>query len=201
MNWLAHLLLADPDTDFRIAAILPDFMDATVLNALPVQFQPEIQRHRAIDAFTDEYPAFRRSVSRLNPPFRRYGGIVVDVFYDHFITTNWAEYLPLSLDEFLNTVALSFQRCRDWLPDDTVQNLQRVLGESWLSSYGELHGVGNALSRIGRRFKRHFDLSPCVTQLDEHYKLYSDDFEEFFDALLAHLKTGPKSCKPLLHLA
>jgi hypothetical protein len=89
MNWLAHLFLSDPEPACRIGNLLPDFLSANVLAGLPAAFQRGIAQHRRIDAYTDAHPVFRRSVQRFAPPFRRYGGVLVDIFYDHFLARDW----------------------------------------------------------------------------------------------------------------
>src|SRR5688572_8345575 len=92
MNWLAHLLLAEPTPQFRLGAILPDLVSMQVLAGLPPDFQRGIRQHRQVDAYTDSHAIFRRSVQRLDPPFRRFGGILVDIFYDHFIARDWQSF-------------------------------------------------------------------------------------------------------------
>ena len=89
MNWLAHLHLSEPTSAFRLGNVLPDLVPARDLANLPEAFQRGIKCHHRIDAFTDAHPKFRQSVARLSPRFRRFGGIIVDVFYDHFLAVNW----------------------------------------------------------------------------------------------------------------
>ena len=48
--------------------------------------------HRAIDTYTDAHPIFRESTNRLNGKFHHYSGVIVDVFYDHFLPKNWNKY-------------------------------------------------------------------------------------------------------------
>src|SRR5688572_426656 len=100
MNWLAHLLLSEPTPEFRIGNLLPDLLPASELQTLSPIFRRGVECHRRIDAFTDTHPVFRRSVARLVPPHRRFGGVLIDLFYDHFLATNWRQYSPIPLDEF-----------------------------------------------------------------------------------------------------
>src|SRR5438445_178705 len=104
MNWLAHLHLSEPSAAFRLGNLLPDMVGARELAALPAEFQRGAKCHHRIDAFTDVHPKFRQSVARLSPRFRRFGGIIVDVCYDHFLAADWAAHseVPLgeSVDEF-----------------------------------------------------------------------------------------------------
>src|SRR5687767_5374896 len=100
MNWLAHLLLSEPTPAFRLGSILPDLVSSPLLADMPSKFQRGIQRHLQVDAYTDSHAIFRRSVQRLNPPFRRFGGILIDVFYDHFLSLDWHSFSHTPLPEF-----------------------------------------------------------------------------------------------------
>ena len=45
--------------------------------------------HRRIDNFADTHPAFRRSRGRVSAARRRVGGVMVDMFYDHFLARHY----------------------------------------------------------------------------------------------------------------
>ena len=47
---------------------------------------------RRIDSFADTHPAFRRSRARVSEVRRRFGGIMVDMFYDHFLAVHWQRF-------------------------------------------------------------------------------------------------------------
>ena len=52
---------------------------------LPTDIQKGIVLHRAIDTYTDIHPVFRQSTKRLHERYHHYSGVIVDVFYDHFL--------------------------------------------------------------------------------------------------------------------
>src|SRR4051794_25859022 len=56
MNWLAHLFLSEPDTDFRLGNLLADSIARAERPSLPQNFQRGIHQHIKIDAFTDTHP-------------------------------------------------------------------------------------------------------------------------------------------------
>jgi len=80
MNWLAHLFLSEKTPDSLMGNLLPDFLRNAELQALPREFDRGIRLHRIVDAFTDSHPVVLQSRRRLSPPYRRYAGIVVDMF-------------------------------------------------------------------------------------------------------------------------
>jgi acyl carrier protein phosphodiesterase len=56
--------------------------------------------HRRIDSFSDTHAAFRRSRARVSEVRRRFGGIMVDMFYDHFLAVHWQRFSPEPLTAF-----------------------------------------------------------------------------------------------------
>src|SRR4026208_598678 len=109
MNWLAHLYLSEPTPAFRIGNLLPDLVPASELVDLPGDFRRGVEQHRRIDAFTDSHPIVRRSMNRVSPPFRRFAGVLVDVFYDHILAREWNSFSSGPLSEFAQEVYSSFE--------------------------------------------------------------------------------------------
>ena len=187
MNWLAHLVLSDRSPTFRIGNLLPDLMTRTELEAAPEVFQAGIQCHRCIDVFTDAHRLVRQSARRLSPTNRRFAPILIDIFYDHFLSRNWGDHCSQPLDDFLHEVYSSFDQRRAELPMVTSDILQRMRAENWLGSYGEIAGVRLTLERVARRFRRPVQLGDAVLELEKNYDPLKADFEEFFPELRAYI--------------
>ncbi|MGV3663032.1 MAG: ACP phosphodiesterase [Prosthecobacter sp.] len=188
MNWLAHLYLSEPDAAFRVGNLLPDWLPPRELVDLPEEFQRGIARHRQIDAFTDKHPIFRRSIGRFERPFRRYGAVLTDVFYDHFLSQRWCDHCPDSLTDFVHEFYASVDTIREGIPPQAWEVLEHMRARDWLCSYGDLPGIATTLRRMSGRLRFPFDLAASVPVLEEKYDAFRADFEEFFPELLAHLK-------------
>lgn len=186
MNWLAHLVLSESSPEYRVGNVLADLLPIADLRALPEPFQAGIARHRAIDSFTDRHPAFRRSVARLDPPFRRYGGVIVDIFYDHLLTAHWPEHSEAQLDEFVAQFHDDVDRCRDAIPRDALAVMRRMRTDEWLTSYGDVAGVRLTLDRIAKRLRRPLQLGGAAEYLDRHHDAFDADFGEFFPLIRSH---------------
>src|ERR1700722_4398439 len=126
MNWLAHLLLSGPSSAARIGGILPDFAKPPELKSLAPEFQQGIRLHYQIDAFTDTHDIFKRSVRRIAPTARRFGGVIVDVFYDHFLSVSWKSYSEQSLEDFVEDVYVSFEVHRNDIPLPVMERFQQM---------------------------------------------------------------------------
>jgi len=191
MNWLAHLYLSEPTPASRIGNLLPDFASAPELAALPSLFQQGIAQHRRIDAFTDSHPVVRRSLQRIEPPFRRFGGILCDIFYDHFLARDWESYSPEPLPDFARSVYVSFDTFSGVLPPEVCSRLAQMRTDDWLCSYRELAGISRALERTGARFRRPVPLGEALAVLEQHYDAFHADFREFFPELQSHVASVP----------
>jgi acyl carrier protein phosphodiesterase len=191
MNWLAHLHLSEPSAEFQLGNVLPDMLAARELAALPAAFQRGVKCHHAIDAFTDAHPVFRRSVARLSPAYRRFGGIIVDVFYDHFLAANWPAHSPRPLRGCVDAFYASFDVHRADLPVSVWPVLERMREQDWLGSYGDLAGVRIALNRIGCRLRRPRELGACEPELERDYSRFAEDFAAFYPELRAHVAGAP----------
>jgi acyl carrier protein phosphodiesterase len=187
MNWLAHLHLSEPAAEFRLGNLLPDLVGARELAGLPEPFQRGVKCHRLIDAFTDGHALFRRSVARLSPAYRRFGGIIMDVFYDHCLASDWSGHSSQPLRECVDEFYDSFDLHRSELPASVWPVLERMREQDWLGSYGDLSGVELALNRIGRRLRRPRALGECDSELKRHYADLKRDFDCFYPELKAYL--------------
>lgn len=190
MNWLAHALLSENTSVFRLGNLLPDFLTAAELNQLDPVFQPGVACHRRIDAFTDQHPVVRGSVRRFAPAYRRVAPVLVDVFYDHFLSADWAQYSAQPLEAFVAEVYESFARHRSQLPESLWPPLERMRAEDWLGSYRDFDGLRCTLTRMERRFRRRVDLVGGVAELERNYSELRADFREFFPALHAAVTTN-----------
>lgn len=197
MNWLAHLVLSDRSPSFRIGNLLPDLMTRSELEVVPQRFRAGIECHRRIDAFTDAHPVVRRSRQRLSPPHRRFGPILSDIFYDHYLSVKWTQHWPQPLDEFLREVYGSFDDHLAQLPSVADGVFQRMRAENWLGSYREIAGVRLTLERVARRLRRPVQLGDAVLELERHYETLKNDFEEFFPELRAHVEARYASANSL----
>ena len=189
MNWLSHLFLSEPNPAFRIGNLLPDLAPMSALSGLPTEFLRGIRQHRQIDAFTDSHAIFRRSISRVGPEFRRYGGILVDIFYDHFLTVEWPRLCAVPLEPFTEEVYSSFETHRHEIPAEAYEHLERMKSGNWLCAYGDLDGVALTLNRISQRLRKPVPLENAVSVFRSDYAGFRDDFAAFFPELVSHVQT------------
>jgi acyl carrier protein phosphodiesterase len=113
MNFLAHLYLADRRPDALLGSLMGDFVKGPLQGRFPPELTRALSQHRKVDAFTDAHPMVRVSRARMPPARRRFAGIMVDVFYDHFLALHWEDYADQPLEAFAHEVyaLLRTRRC------------------------------------------------------------------------------------------
>ncbi len=183
MNYLAHLLLAEPSREGLLGSLLGDFVKGPLGDRYPEQLRRGIVLHRAIDSFTDAHPMHRTSRNRIRGPRRRYAGIIVDVCYDHFLCRRWSDYSDEDLVTFVERVYDVLREHRGSLPDRLERIAPHMIADDWLRSYHDLDNVGRALDGIARRLRRGSPLAGAVVEIEASYAAFEDDFRGFFPEL------------------
>lgn len=184
MNFLAHLLLAgDSDAD-RIGALMGDFVKGPLPGALPPDLAAGVALHRSVDSFADAHGAFRRSRSRVSAERRRYGGILVDMFYDHLLARHWRRFHDQPLADFAQEAYALLRQNAASLPPRLAGLLPAMAANDWLTSYAEMESIGVALERMGRRLRRENPLGEGITELERDYAAFEADFFEFLPEAL-----------------
>lgn len=190
MNFLAHLALAENDSEARVGQVLADFVSAGSIGTFPRGIQDGILAHQRIDSFSDTHPAFASARWRLHPPYRRYGGVLVDVYFDHFLARGWTRFGNGDpLPDFAASCYRSLNAYRHLGPDRFGVAVKAMARDNWLVSYAELRGVDRALRGIAKRCKYDNPLGSGVSVLEANYEGLRSDFELFFPQLRSFAET------------
>jgi acyl carrier protein phosphodiesterase len=191
MNWLAHILLSESNVESRLGNLLGDLVKGKDLEGLNPNLRQGIARHYAIDRFTDSHPVVKISKQRIDKEYSKFAGILIDIFYDHFLAKNWKSYSDARLSDFTAEIYSSFQNYPEEIPLLARQKIAQIIDEDWLTSYQHLSGVENALSRIDDRIKARMGdkikLVDAMTILDREYTNLDTDFNLFFPELQQHI--------------
>src|SRR3974390_2866737 len=151
MNWLAHVFLSEPRVEFQLGNLLADVIKRPARDEYGEYFVRGPERHRAIDAYTDAHPAVRRSRSRISSTYRRFSGVLIDIFYDHLLASMWDRYADTPLAAFTAEFYEASRKCRLMLPAPAQRVLDGIRRYDLLSAYAEIDGVETALRRLSQR--------------------------------------------------
>ncbi|GAB3847003.1 acyl carrier protein phosphodiesterase [Hymenobacter terrigena] len=189
MNFLAHLFLSGSPasatySDILLGNFIADSVPGRQLENYPPDVQAGIRLHRAIDTFTDQHPVVRRSTQRLRAAgYGKYAGVISDMFLDHFLAHNFAEYSPESLPGFTRRVYALLTAREAEMPPRVQQMLVYMVQHNWLLGYAEIEGMRRALSGLSRRALAGSGMETAATELVANYAEYEADFRAFFPEL------------------
>ena len=184
MNYLAHLYLSEPNEDAWLGSLLGDFVKGPLDGRYGEDITRAIALHRKIDSFTDAHPVVLRSKSRVSADRRRYAGIMIDMFYDHFLAKYWHEFQDEPLAEFSARIYAMLGQRHAMLPERLQRMAPMMAQWNWLASYADVQSIHTALDRMGRRLKRQNRLLDSADELLEHYAELESDFRIFMPQVL-----------------
>lgn len=156
------------------------------------KLDPEIARgvelHRAIDHFTDHHQVVSQSKDRLRPAYRHYAGVIVDVFYDHYLARQWSGYHAASLEDFAAHVYATMQELQHLLPESLQQMLPYMIRGNWLVGYSHIEGIQRTLTGMSRRTTHVSRMDEAINDLRKYYKEFGQEFDAFFPELQKHVQ-------------
>ncbi|MGQ7947528.1 acyl carrier protein phosphodiesterase [Flavobacterium sp. WC2509] len=183
MNFLAHIYLSGDHELVKIGNFMADGIRGKQFENYHSEIQKGIILHRFIDTYTDSHPVFRKSTKRLHENYHHYAGVIVDVFYDHFLAKNWNQYSEEKLEEF---VARFYQSLRDNydLLSERIQGITPYMIEhNWLVSYQTVEGIHRILTQMDSRTKNESKMRFASNELKEYYEDFELEFSTFFEDL------------------
>ncbi len=183
MNFLAHFLLAKNTSESRVGNFLGDFVKGTpesLTDKYPQEIIAGIIMHRKVDVFTDSHASFHAGKLLLNPARRRFAGIVLDIFTDHFLAMHWNRYSDLSLSEYNTEIYDSLKAHWKLLPEDAKKVGKWMCEDEWFEKYASIDGIEKALIGMSRR-KPNFE--PIADSIID-FKASYDDFQIHSQTLL-----------------
>jgi acyl carrier protein phosphodiesterase len=178
MNFLFHMLLSGDDDQGLAGNFMGDFVKGTLADRFPDRIRQGLALHRGIDSFASRDELFQRSRLRLHPHYGLYRGVLVDLFYDHFLVVEWNNWSEEPFDEYLARSRSIIEDQRGELPE-RLQGLVPTIFEELLPSYGTVAGIARALERMSRRVVRENPLAGAESQLELNYEGLRTDFRDF----------------------
>lgn len=190
MNYLAHCYFSTGTQNSLYGNLLGDFVKGKNHGYVDPEIIKGIVLHRAIDKFTDNHPIVSHSKDRISKERKRFSGIMIDVFYDHFLAMHWDNFS--SSDFELQT--------RNWyeklnaeteieLPERMLISIQRMKQNDWFAKYKTFDGISAAINGISKRIKFENKLAGGGKELEQNYSDLESDFNDFFPELIEYVQT------------
>ncbi|NMH26230.1 acyl carrier protein phosphodiesterase [Flavobacterium solisilvae] len=188
MNFLAHIYLSGDNDLLKIGNFMADSIRGNSYENYPDEIKKGILLHRSIDSFTDMHPVYRKSKHRLHEKYGHYSGVIMDIFYDHFLAKNWANYSNKKLEEYADEFYQLLQDNYDLLTDKIQGMMPYMIARNWLVSYASISGLEMILFQMDHRTKNRVAMHEAIVELQEFYLEFETEFTLFFEELQQHCK-------------
>lgn len=184
MNFLAHIYLSNSNELLTIGNFAADGVRGRNYKHFPEAMQAGIKLHREIDTFTDAHQIVRQSTKRLHKNYGHYSGVIVDIFYDHFLAKNWSKYSDIPLAEYIDTFYKSLIKNKAHLPERFKVLTPLMIKNNWLLSYATIDGIQLVLDGMNKRTNGLSKMNEATKELKTHYTAFENDFTAFFNELI-----------------
>lgn len=152
----------------------------------PEEIKKGVLLHRSIDSFTDMHPVYRQSKHRLHEKYGHYSGVIMDIFYDHFLAKNWANYSNKKLEEYADEFYQLLRDNYDLLTAKIQGMMPYMIARNWLVSYASISGLEMILFQMDHRTKNRVAMHEAIVELQEFYLEFEAEFTQFFIELQEH---------------
>jgi len=184
MNYLSHLFLAEDTDESKIGNLLGDFVKGRLNDDFSPEIIKGIKTHRKIDFFTDSHDTIKETKRLISPERRKYSGVLVDIFFDHFLTVQWERYSDKDFDLFIVDTYKILLKYQDIYPLKGKALIPRIVQKDWLRKYGDFDGLSLVFERMSERVKRKNPLKGSEQELRDNYSEIEKNFNIFFPEII-----------------
>lgn len=186
MNFLAHIYLSGDNDLVKIGNFMADSIRGHSYDVYPEDIQKGILLHRSIDSFTDTHLIYRQSKHRLHEKYGHYSGVIMDIFYDHFLAKNWKTYSDENLDDYAEKFYLLLKENYDVLTERVKGMMPYLIARNWFVSYSTIAGLEIIMFQMDHRTKNRVDMHESMVELQKYYSEFENEFTLFFEELRQH---------------
>jgi acyl carrier protein phosphodiesterase len=186
MNFLAHIYLSGENNSIKIGNFMADSIRGHSYDVYPEEIQKGILLHRSIDSFTDMHPTFRQSKHRLHEKYGHYSGVIMDIFYDHFLAKNWSIYSDEKLEDYADNFYYLLKDNYDVLTEKVKSMIPYMFARNWLVSYASIDGLQMIMFHMDHRTKNRVNMHESIVELKQYYTEFEQEFTQFFEELRQH---------------
>jgi len=187
MNYLAHVFLSGDNEEIVIGNFIGDYVKGINFRKYSDSIKKGILLHRDIDVFTDRNKIVRKSKSLLQNKYGKYAGIIIDIFYDHFLAKNWEKFSSLPLKDFTENLHKILNKYFEILPEKVKQFVPSFIDNNWIEYYRSVAGIKQVLKRMSSITTLPDETSYAINVLKDNYSILESDFLDYFPELTGYV--------------
>lgn len=185
MNYLAHIFLSGANEEVLVGNFIGDYVKGFELGRYTEAMRKGIMLHRHIDSYTDTNVIVKRSKVRLIEKYRKYSGIIIDIFYDHFLVNAWPAYCQEPIEDFIHNVHNILSKHINVLPEAVRLFLPSFIRNNWIQKYSTVEGIEDVLHRMSNRTTLPDETEYAIKVLRDDYSKFESEFTAFFPSLMS----------------
>jgi len=190
MNFLGHLYFSRNDHDLMLANLFGDFVKGKDLSHFRVKTQKGIYLHRCIDSYIDNHPAVHDLLQILYPQLPKVAGLAIDLYFDHLLAVNWADFHKEKLESFIQEFYNSVNLDHVEYSDEFKFMIEKMIEKNWIYYYQFEYGLNKACQGVSRRISFQNELINGVEvynnnrlEIERAFFLYMADAQVYLNAI------------------
>jgi acyl carrier protein phosphodiesterase len=189
LNYLAHSYLSNRNEGLIIGNFIADHLKGLDISRFPEQIARGIIHHREIDGFTDSHAAFRESKRFFYKGFEKYSGVLVDIYFDHFLAHDFRNISGSELPLYAQGLYEIYSTNAQLMPESAQRFLSYVIKNNAYVQYADISSIRTILMHLSGRIGRSVDLSQSVDLFVSNERQLHSLFEGFMgDAVTALMR-------------
>lgn len=189
MNYLAHAYLSFEEPDLIVGNIIADMIKGKQINELPNEIQQGVYLHRQIDMFTDRHPVVKEAKLLFEKSAGRYGGLFLDISFDHFLAKSKKYEPQMGWDDFSKFCYNALEERSATLPSKFISLFVYMKSENWLLNYSNNWLMEKSFERVQNRALYLDEDARIYQEFEENYENISQAFDLFFPDLVEFINS------------
>ena len=188
MNYLAHLFLSFRREELLMGNFAGDFLTNKEIKLLPDSYKKGVMLHRMIDSYTDGHKEVKKCTLLLHPSQGKYSPVVVDIFFDYLLYSQWSLYSDIPFLDFKERTYHIINKHHTVFPSKSAEKALAMINGDFLESYTSIEGLTFTFHRLEKRLKFHSNLAFATLDLKKYINQFTQSFNLFFPELLDRTK-------------
>ncbi len=188
MNYLAHSFLSNNNEGLLIGNFIADHIHGNNFENYSPEIIEGIKLHRRIDTFTDSHPKFKESKRFFYTDLEKYSGILVDIYFDHFLAKNFESIADIGLNDYTKNVYAIYKNNVAIFPESSAGFLKYVIQNNIYAAYANIPGIEKVLYHLSHRINHGVWLNNSVETFLQNEIQLQQNFQDFFGDAIREFK-------------
>ena len=188
MNYLTHLFLSPEEPLLVQGNFMGDLIRRKEEAMLGEGHKKGIALHRFIDHHTDHHPIVTRHRATLYPHFRKYAGVILDIYYDHLLFLNWDNLSDEDFEDFEQRMYDHLTHDLGNLPERVQSIVSGMTTSKWLKTYTSEQGMRNVIERTKMKMSKPEHIGDAMLILSNAREEWKKDHQRLILDLQSTIK-------------